>query len=391
MTARSWPDSVPVLVDTDRTVLLRPHVSGDLPRMVEQCSDPEFVRWTTTPHPYTRAHAQDFLVNQVPTAVDTGRAMFWAIEAPVDGVRRFCGSMEIRLGDLGRGEIAFGLHPDARNRGIATAAGRLATDWAFEVAGRTVLEWRAVVGNWGSRRVAAALGFRFEGVRRRHLPQRGVLRDCWTAALLPDDLRVSVAPPRQPALAGSGTAPDGPGHRQLRLRMPTDADLSRIVAACNDPETRRWLPLLPYPYGPDEAAAYVDACWENAATGRIWTWAVTQHDDSLLGVVSLGDLRHPDAQGEIGYWTHPDARGRGVTGAAARLVADFALSPRGPHHSLLIKVATGNHASLAVALRAGAQRVGVLPDGFQRGDGSFTDLVLFSRVAGAGDPLRPRS
>lgn len=391
MTEPSWPDSVPILVDTDRTVLLRPHAPGDLSRIVEQCTDPDFVRWTTTPHPYTDAHAQDFLTNHIPTEVNAGRAMIWAIEAPVAGVRRFCGSMEIRLSGLGRGEIAFGLHPDARRRGIATAAGRLAIDWAFEIAGLTVLEWRAVVGNWGSRRVAPALGFQFEGVRRRHLPQRGVLRDCWTASLLADDRRVSVGPPRQPQLPGPGIGGAGPAHPELRLRMPAATDIPRIVTACNDPATRRWLPLLPDPYGPDEARAYVEACWENAATGRTWTWAVTERDDTLLGVIGLDGLRHPDAQGEIGYWTHPDARGRGLTGAAARLVADFALSPSGPHHSLLIKVAAGNHASQAVARRAGAQQAGVLPEGFQLGDGFFTDLVVFARVAGnAAEPVRGR-
>lgn len=390
MTARSWPDSVPVLVDTGRAVQLRPHLPGDVPRIVEQCTDPDFVRWTTIPHPYTTADAHDFLANHLPTEVDAERAMIWAIEAPVAGVRQFCGSMEIRLHGSGRGEIAFGLHPDARGRGIATAAGRLAIDWAFDVARLAMLEWRALVGNWDSRHVAAALGFQFEGVRRRHAPQRGELRDCWTASLLAEELRVSVAPPRQPELAGSGLRGDGPNAPELRLRMPTEADIPRVVAACNDPASRRWLPLLPDPYGPDQAMAYVEACRENAATGTTWTWAVTERgNDALLGVIGLDGLRNPDAQGEIGYWTHPDARGHGITGAAARVVADFTLSGRGPHHSVLIKVAAGNQASQAVARRAGAHRAGVLPDGFRFGDGSFTDLVLFSRIAAAAaDPMR---
>lgn len=390
MTERSWPDSVPVLVDTGRAVLLRPHVPADRSRMVEQCTDPEFVRWTTIPDPYTAADAHDFLTNHVPTEVNAGRTMIWAIEAAVAGVRRFCGSMEIRLHGLGRGEIAFGLHPDARGRGISTAAGRLAIDWAFDVARLVVLEWRAMAGNWDSRQVAAALGFQFEGVRRRHLPQRGELRDCWTASLLAGDLRVSVASPRQPELTGPGVGTKNSVTSELRLRLLTEADMSRIVTACNDPASRRWLPLLPDPYGPKQAKSFIEACRENAASGKIWTWAVTQRGDAaLLGVIGLDGLQHPDAQGEIGYWTHPDARGRGVTGAAARLVADFAVSGRGPHHSLLIKVAAGNHASQAVARRAGAQQVGVLPGGFRLGNGSFTDLVLFTRVARTADPLRP--
>ena len=385
MPERSWPDSVPTLIDPGRGVVLRPHTAGDLPRIVEQCSDPEFVRWTTVPDPYTAVHARQFLTEHVPTEVDAGRTMIWAIEAPVRNVRRFCGSMEIRLHDRGRGEIAYGLHPDARGRGLISAAGRLAVDWAFDVVGLAVLDWFAVVGNWPSRHVAEALGFRFEGVRRRWLLQRHQLRDCWAASLLPGEPRVSVARPRQPELAGPG-----PEAIRLRLRALAETDVGRIVTACNDPETRRWLPALPDPYGPPQARGYLESCRENAAVGLAWTWAVTRDgEDRLLGVVGLDGLRHPDRRGEIGYWTHPAARGRGVMGAAARLVADHALSDRGLHHSVVLKVAAGNPASQAVARRTGAVQRGVFPEGSRLGDGVFTDLVLFSRHATHLTPGRP--
>ena len=50
-TARSFPDSVPILVDAEAGVTLRAPGRGDLPGMVEQCRDPEMIRWTSVPTP----------------------------------------------------------------------------------------------------------------------------------------------------------------------------------------------------------------------------------------------------------------------------------------------------------------------------------------------------
>ena len=54
---------------------------------------------------------------------------------------------------------------------------------------------KAVVGNWASRRVAAKVGFIFDGTVRRLLVHRGELLDGWIATLTRDD-------PRVPSLTG---------------------------------------------------------------------------------------------------------------------------------------------------------------------------------------------
>ena len=78
--------------------------------------------------------------------------------------------------------------PRARGRSMSTAV-RLVLDCAFDVAGLTTLRWRAIAGNWGSRRVAAAAGFAFDGTVRRLLDQRGTLRDGWVATMTREDPR----------------------------------------------------------------------------------------------------------------------------------------------------------------------------------------------------------
>lgn len=383
-TGARWPDSVPALIDADRRVVLRPHRGADLARIVEMCSDPEFVRWTTIPHPYSTADGQAFLSSFVPAQVDGGRAMLWALEAidrpaaPAGGPARFCGTVEIRLHEGGRGEIAFGLHPDARGLGLLRRGGRLALDWAFDVAGLRAIEWKAVVGNWASRHVAASLGFAFEGVRRAALDQRGSLVDCWTATVLPSDPRASVAAPRQPTVRNAGVV--------LRPFIP--ADLDRVAEACADPVSQHWLGRLPRDFGIDSARAFLEHCREGAATFDRWTWCITTpHDDRCAGAVTLLHLRDAGS-GELAYWAHPDARGHGLVARSARAVADLTLGDgahglgNGIHQAVVIRVAVGNAASAAVARHAGATLTGRLPRAERLGDGSWTDLLLFSRFRG---------
>lgn len=368
---RTFPACVPTLVDTATGVALRAHEPGDVPAIVEQSNDPESIRFTTVPTPYTEADAMAWVGEWVPSGWRSDAAAYWAIEAEIDGVRRFCGSIEVRFNDDVRGEIGFGLHPAARGRGILSVAGRLALDWAFDTKRLGVVRWAAYVGNWPSRYAAAAMGFRQEGIRRAHMRHRGELVDCWSAAILPSDPRVSLLPPRQPALAGD----------RVRLRALTEADVPRIVEACADPATQRWLPDLPDPYTHEAARAFVEWCREGAFTGDLWTWAVTDPaaPDRLLGAITLFRLRDPAAQGEIGYWLHPEARGRGVMSDAVRAVAAYALGA-GPHQSLLVRCSPDNIASRRVAEHAGFAPLGVLPRAERRRDGGSGDLAVFVRL-----------
>ena len=68
---------------------------------------------------------------------------------------------------------------------MMTAALHLVCDYGFDFVGLEVIRWRAVAGNWASRRVAANVGFVFDGTVRRLLMHRGELLDGWIATLTP--------------------------------------------------------------------------------------------------------------------------------------------------------------------------------------------------------------
>jgi RimJ/RimL family protein N-acetyltransferase len=293
---------------TDGTVVLRAHRESDIEGVYEQCQDPVSQAWTQVPVPYSRENARTFVTEVMPGGWSDGTTAGFAVE--VDG--RFAGTVELRDEGDGRWEVAFGSHPWIRGTGAMQRAVRLLVDWGFADRRAQVVSWRANRGNWASRKLAWRLGFRFEGTIRSALPQRGELRDGWVGTLLADDDRTPQGRWLDvPVLEAEG----------LRLRPWRESDVPRIVEACSDLRTQTWLGAMPEPYGESDALAWLEHQRESRAAGTSVAWAVVDPaDDVALASVSLFGLV-PEVECEIGFWAHPDARGRGVmTRAMAEVV-----------------------------------------------------------------------
>jgi RimJ/RimL family protein N-acetyltransferase len=369
-TACSFPEEVPVLIDAEAGVTLCALDRSDLPAMVEQCRDPETIRWTSVPTSrdgYQLRDAEEFLALTA-AGWSSGERLGWTIQAQRGSERGFCGSIDLHLEGEGVADVGFGLHPEARGRSIMTAALQLVCGYAFEVAELQVIRWRAFVGNWASRRVAANVGFIFDGSVRRLLARRGDLLDGWIATLTREDPRVPQQWLHPVELQGDG----------IRLRPFCASDVDRIVEACSDPHTAHWLVSMPRPYQRQNALAYLESLGELAARGIGVTWCLADpRDDRCLGSISLDGLNTYARRGEIGYWAHPDARGRGAVTEAVRLVTSHA-KETGLATSLMIRCARGNTASRRVAERAGYTKVGIVRASEPLSDGELADLVLYS-------------
>ncbi len=375
-----FPEDVPVL--TDGVVTLRAHVPADADGVWEQCADPVSRHWTTVPVPYSHADATAFVTEHVPGTWRDGSAWSFAVEADDEAGRpRFCGTVDLRDHGNRRAEIAYGSHPWARGRGVMDRALRLLLTWGFEQQRLRAVIWWANVGNWASRRAAWRLGFSCDGTVRRWLSQRGDLLDGWVGVLHVDE-------PRQPRTTWL-TAPRLGGHR-VALRAFREQDDPRIVEACTDPRTMHWLAAMPSPYTVQDAHDYRQSRIEQQAQGVGVAWAVADPaSDELVGSIALFDLR-PGRDAEIGYWTHPDARGRGVMTEACHLVVRHAFSPAETQGlglgRLTVAAAVGNTASQRVIAANGFTRVGHERRSERLGDGQLVDLLRYDRLADdAGD------
>lgn len=132
-----------------------PGVRGDV---VSSCNDPDMVRWTTVPHPYTPEHADEFL-----GAPGEGVER-WAYV--VDG--RYAGNIELRPD----GVLGYCTAPWARGRGLTTRAVRRVTSYAL-ARGVRRLEIHVAEGNAASRRVAEKAGYTLSGMLDEPVRLRG--------------------------------------------------------------------------------------------------------------------------------------------------------------------------------------------------------------------------
>jgi RimJ/RimL family protein N-acetyltransferase len=153
---------------------------------------------------------------------------------------------------------------------------------------------------------------------------------------------------------------------RVRLSVPTAADVDRITEICQDPVIQRWT-TVPSPYRREHAEGFVMTMVPQGwARENDFTWAVRAPGDvrpgdpepPVLGMVGIRLDDGPAGQraGEFGFWTAPDARGRGLMTEAARLVVDFGLDPEGLGLACAVwRAEVGNWASRRVAWKLGVR------------------------------------
>lgn len=371
----SWPDDVPELADG--RISLRAHRDADVDSIVEMCRDPFTKRWMSNlPDPYRPSDAEFFLQEVVAPGWRSGTSWGWAIEAIDDESPRYAGNVDVHGGP--DATIGFVLHPWARGRGVMSGAVRLALQWCFAEARVEVVTWTSQVGNVASRRVAWACGFSFHGTMPRVLGRIGPAVDAWVATVVAGaDLRPKTQWLTPTVLRGA----------RSRLRPFTDSDIPRIVEACSDARTKHWLATLPAPYTDEAARSYLDTMPVEESVAHRVAWCIADPvTDRLLANIAIFVLGGDDPScGEIGYWTHPEARGRGLMTEALRLVANHALTPVAGGglglRRLQLLSSAGNAASAHVARSAGFVEVGRERQAELLDDGSYDDLLTFDLLA----------
>ena len=165
---------------------------------------------------------------------------------------------------------------------------------------------------------------------------------------------------------------------RLQLRPWQLADAHGVYTACQDTDIQRWT-TVPSPYTEGDAEAFVGQvapkAWAADLGAHFGVFDATTGE--LLASVGLVELVLAEAQAEIGYWTAPWARGRGVATDATLAVARWAFSALGVKRLDWLAV-VGNTASRRVAERAGFTVEGTLRSRVHNRDGSRADAWIGS-------------
>ncbi|QNP63577.1 GNAT family N-acetyltransferase [Streptomyces genisteinicus] len=176
----------PITLTTER-LLLRTFTAEDTEAVYRACQDPDIRRWTTVPSPYEWQHAAEFTEHMVPDGWRNSTMCTFAVLPREGGPLMASVGVTLRTFS-GTWEIGFWTGKEHRGRGVMAEAVSAVAHWSFMRLGATRLEWRAEVGNTGSRAVAEKAGFRVEGCLRAALLNKDTLRDAWVGSLLPSDL-----------------------------------------------------------------------------------------------------------------------------------------------------------------------------------------------------------
>ena len=130
-------------------------------------------------------------------------------------------------------------------------------------------------------------------------------------------------------------------------------------------EMRQWYRALPFQVAPERPKTLVIGPGGGS--------------DVLVANVSVFDV-NPGREAEVGFWTHPDARGRGVMTEAVRLAARHAFVPGDDGglglHRVYAFAAEPNIASRHVLRSAGFTETGRDRHGTRMRDGGYVDTVV---------------
>ncbi|MEU9377694.1 GNAT family N-acetyltransferase [Streptomyces sp. NPDC048255] len=190
----------PTTLITDR-LELRPFAPADEDEVYAAAQDPDIQRWTMVPSPYEREHARAFVGETVPNGWREDTAYSFAVRLGPGGP--LVAALGVHVHGEDGYEIGYWTVKEHRGRGYMTEAVGAVARWAFTELDAVRLEWRAEVGNHGSRAVAEKAGFRLEGLLRAAIVKNGTARDSWVGALLPSDLGLTPALAYLPAVSGT--------------------------------------------------------------------------------------------------------------------------------------------------------------------------------------------
>ncbi|WP_089106567.1 GNAT family N-acetyltransferase [Streptomyces hyaluromycini] len=144
---------------------------------------------------------------------------------------------------------------------------------------------------------------------------------------------------------------------RLLLRAVGPQDSDAVYAAVQDPDIQRWT-TIPSPYLAEHARSFTEQMVPDGwSEGSMFTFGVFLPTGDLTGMLAL--TMRSLGTAEVGFWTAKEHRGHGYTTEATVAAARWAFT-RMAIDRVEWRAEVGNHASRAVAERAGFTVEGTL-------------------------------
>jgi RimJ/RimL family protein N-acetyltransferase len=355
-------------------IRLRAYRPDDLDAIVAGYGDPQTRRFLRgLPSPFTPRHGTWYLNEAVPGLFAQGGGAY-AIADPDTGRLLGGASLERPVPSRQQAELGYWVSPEARRRGIATAAVRALSAYAFG-AGIARLELLTHWENEASQRVALAAGFQREGVRRGAVSgPDGVREDLLAYARLAGD-PPDPTPRLLPDLPG-GELTDGVV--TLRPLTAQDVDFCAELHAVPDVISTSVPPVPPSRERIVQRCAYAAAHW--LAGNRADLVITDAATGAPTGDIGLFYQEPPTAQAMIGYSMLPIWRGRGYPTRAAQLLSLWAFAETSIAR-LIAGALPSNLGSQRVLEKAGFKREAYLRSRLPGPDGRRTDDVQYALLA----------
>lgn len=171
-------------VESESGLVLRRWRCGDVRPLLTAFAEPEMSRQTAVPVDDVRSARRWLAESADRWEAGTGFAF-----AVTDAAGQVLGNVAVGAVDRrhGVGWVSYWTTVDARGRGVASAACRTVSAWAFQDAELFRLELGHRTNNPASCRVARAAGYAVEGVQREKLRYDGVRYDVELHARLSTD------------------------------------------------------------------------------------------------------------------------------------------------------------------------------------------------------------
>jgi RimJ/RimL family protein N-acetyltransferase len=161
--------------------------TADAPALEKLAGAPEVADTTLViPHPYERAHAEQFLAYQAQAAAE-GRELVFALHQQGDGSLVGCASLrEIDVEHL-QAELGYWIGVPYWNQGFATEAARAVVQVGFDQVSLNRIYAHHMARNRASGRVLERIGMRCEGILRQRVRKWGRFEDVVLYAILRQD------------------------------------------------------------------------------------------------------------------------------------------------------------------------------------------------------------